>query len=441
MPPGISSTYQFYHLCLMYTCTFLVLLLCSDATALPAPEHSLRNNTSAVQTRTQYSTKPQHVTLYTTIGQNATYSYREENVEEDTKNTNLDWEGLSLLVLTIILQVRHTVLWSESRMLRKLKYKLKVQKAKKIAKSVRDNIDVDIDGTPESVSSDIVFARLYQSLSKGRHRLLGRAFTQLAYISLWALEMAETFERPFRQILNSDVLLSFRCLLAVASFTVLGAFRPTISEIILILLWLFVPLTVSYVVWEEVLYDNSTYQKAFKVTCWINRVIIILGMIMSIVRFVLSVFGFDDEISTTVSVILRRRTSGKQLSRRQQRKLDKMRNHVNLQRDIHHRGITNCTYDGQLSPWTLRSATAWKIRCGFKLGSWFDIVVFNVAVLDGILTVPTLHNEKEFGRFFLLQVASFCFFLCILINDSHVEKELFFKLLWISEIEQDQFNK
>lgn len=150
-------------------------------------------------------------------------------------------------------------------------------------------------------------------------------------------------------------------------------------------------------------------------------------MILAIYRLILSVFAIGDEISTTVSVILRKKSSGKELNTRQQERINKMRELVRVQRDDHHRGITNSTVHGQIS--------RWKIRRDFKWHQWLDILVFSIAVMDGIITVPSLYYF-ELWRFFLLQVTTFFFFIWIFVNDSHVEDELFFKLIWISELER-----
>lgn len=264
-------------------------------------------------------------------------------------------------------------------------------------------------------------------LSKGSHRLFGRGFTQLAYLTLWGLELAETFSGTFQQMLHSDVLLTFRCLLAIGSFTVLGAFEPTIAERILILTWFIAPLLISVIVREQVSVYNRTFERIDNFSCRINQAVIGVGIVVAIFRFILSFFAIDDDTSSIVSVILRKRTSGKELNRFQQKKLNDMRELVRVQRDTHHRGITNCTYHGQI--------TNWNIRWDFQWASCLDIFAFNISMIYGIITVPYLYRNEHW-RFFLLQVTSFFFFLWILVNDSHVENDLFFKLIWISESER-----
>lgn len=114
-------------------------------------------------TRALYFNNPQHTRLFNSNRKNTNYCYREENVEAEIENFNLNWEGLTLLMLIIILQVRHTILWSESIMLIKLKYKLRVQKSDTIPSLYETMQTWKMDGIPSRKARINIFRHYFRS--------------------------------------------------------------------------------------------------------------------------------------------------------------------------------------------------------------------------------------------------------------------------------------
>lgn len=75
----------------------------------------------------------------------------------------LDWSLIYVLIFTICVQVKADLIWSDSRILRKLRF----MKREKDNKQLTNNDDY---------SADEKFSQIYIMLSRGRHHKLSRTF-------------------------------------------------------------------------------------------------------------------------------------------------------------------------------------------------------------------------------------------------------------------------
>lgn len=124
-----------------------------------------------------------------------------------------------ILLVAAALQIRPGILWSQSRMLRKLRA---FQEQKKDIDITRDAFGTH--PVPHTIHH--IFSRLYISLSKGRHRRLQRVFSFLFYLFLFSIDILDTIpttQLPYET--SSDVIDAFRLTVYWGSTTVLGA-RP-----------------------------------------------------------------------------------------------------------------------------------------------------------------------------------------------------------------------
>lgn len=121
-----------------------------------------------------------------------------------------------ILILTAAaVQVKAPTLWSESRTLRKLQ-------AQSMFK-----LQGMVVGAENGV--DAVFVELYSSLSKGRHRSLGRTFGSFYFLFTAVLDMLDIFTSA--DILMSEAIMALRGLIYAGSFAVLGARKLTYAEV------------------------------------------------------------------------------------------------------------------------------------------------------------------------------------------------------------------
>lgn len=333
---------------------------------------------------------------------------------KDGEEHRYSWVGLLLLFITLLLQSRPNMIWSDSRMLRKIKYRLQAQTPFRIFAEVRQGLDEEIDGELICESNDIVFARLYEKLSKGRNRFVGRSFTHFAFISLWFIELAEIFEQPYIQLLESEVLISFRLLLTVGSFVILGAFKPTVAETIIlsfsisgaVFLTAIMRITVPYYLVKD------RFDRVLNVSGYVRMASIAIGLLLVLRQIFKSFFNEETHISNIVNCIMNRTISSKP---HHTKRLEDMRIKVR-------RGDSS-SY-GNLS--------VWSVRGNIGLVNWFGVCLFMISVIDGAAYSVVL-PQKYVPRFFVLESCSYILFILLILNDTHVENELLFQLLRISE--------
>lgn len=329
------------------------------------------------------------------------------------EESSLGWIGISLIIVTVTLQLRHDLIWSDARILRKINYLLKSQTPRSIAKQIREGLDEEIDGPRASVSNSVIFARLYERLAKGRHRSVGRSFSNMAKLSLWGLQVIESFEEPYLKMLNSDVVISFYLLLGVGSLTVFGAFKPNKAEWVLITFSLLFAISTSLIL-RATIFDtslDSAYEEALIYTSYLRYSCLILGIFATSYDLYISFSEKEAHISNIVSCILlkSRMTNG------HTERLGSMRAAVESGRSTYH-----------------ESKSKWKWRGCRNFRFWFDTIVFLCTSIEGAL-FSVLLSSQLLPAYFALETSSNLFFVLLLVNDNYIENELLFKLVQISE--------
>lgn len=137
--------------------------------------------------------------------------------------TASQWVRFAVIVVAAALNTKAMTLWSESRMLRKVRARHHRQLRNSLISEHRDH----------------AFVELYVSLSKGRHRTYSRYFPLLYYAFLFTLDAIDVIELLARGSFNPDVtsseeLTAFRLLIYVGSFATFGAAKLTIAQSLLL---------------------------------------------------------------------------------------------------------------------------------------------------------------------------------------------------------------
>lgn len=377
---------------------------------LHVESYNASQTTTADNQRHEFLISPNRDILFSDL-----YSYSHKMVyQKDGENFSHNWVGLLLLFITLLLQSRPNMIWSDSRMLRKINYRLQAQTPLRLFTDIRQGLDEEIDGESIAESKDIVFARLYEKLSKGRNRFVGRSFTHFAFISLWCIELAESFEQPYIEILESEVLISFRLLLTVGSFGTLGAFKPTLAEAISLSLSISGAVFLTAIMRTTVPYNSikDRFDRVLNVFSYVRIACIAIGLLLVFRQMLNSFFNEESHISNIVNCIMNRTISSKP---HHIKRLEDMRNMVR-------RGDSS-SY-GRLS--------AWSVRGNIGPLNWFGVFLFMVSVIEGAVYSVVL-PQKYVPRFFVLETSSYILFFLLILNDTHVENELLFQLLRISE--------
>lgn len=134
-----------------------------------------------------------------------------------------------MTVLCAVMQLNAHVVWSESRMLRKLRF----LKRLKGATLLRASASEGTMGEPRE--NDEVFALLYAQLSKGQHRLSGRLYQEALPLLFGLIDLLLSSGNNLTdQIMRSDALVALRLLVCAGSVVVLGARPLSILESLLL---------------------------------------------------------------------------------------------------------------------------------------------------------------------------------------------------------------
>lgn len=147
-----------------------------------------------------------------------------KNVREEEEDDNVgSWYTFALIFLTGALATKTAMLWSSSRILRKLRAIQQTQSPSQLLSSVR------------KTSPDIAFSDFYIQYAKGRHRAFSRAYEHLYIFVITTMDVMSALLPFGTSLFRSEALLSLRVIAYCGSFTVLGARALTPGEAILIL--------------------------------------------------------------------------------------------------------------------------------------------------------------------------------------------------------------
>lgn len=136
-----------------------------------------------------------------------------------------DWVPPIYLWVTILLQTRSVMIWSEARILRKLRSKLHCTPAA----IVREEVSAELRASGVPVTPENIFGRLYVSMAKGRQSTINRLLPSINVLSLLLLDLL-SFSNITTGVWTSDAHLAFRLMLASGSLAVLGARSLSVCE-------------------------------------------------------------------------------------------------------------------------------------------------------------------------------------------------------------------
>lgn len=223
----------------------------------------------------------------------------------ESQNPLSSFIGILFILYAVALQSKVHVLWSESRMLRKL------------LKANSSNLISDIT----SIDTNVRFAQIFDKISKGRHRHVNRIYPHLYVLFTILVDVASYLGNylslPILQM--SDAFNSIRLLIYLGSFTVLGA-RPLSCPEVLLLTFIIL-VQACFIVLGGI--GIIQIPNGLRVTCTTLRVItLVIITITTVVKIARAHRSADSEISQVVNIILENKGRGEP---RQTRRLDFMR--------------------------------------------------------------------------------------------------------------------
>lgn len=300
------------------------------------------------------------------------------------------WVRILLLVFAGALQFKAPMLWSESRILRKLECRT-------------PNIILD-----PIISTDLhgAFSEIYISFSKGRHRIFSRVYYDLYLLFVVSIDaLSGLLGVDFS---TSEALLALRIMIYFGSFAVLGARALTGLEMLFItglaalnaasiLAFGFEWLTIS--------------GKVLNILNVIRLVTLLIEVIVSFLDITLGLCSADTNIAQVANSIW----TGK-FSRwsRQQRRVNEM--HRIVQSDSANRkGTTNGTY--------------W--RLGFR--NALDLLILFFFTASNGPTWGALYPRDIIPTVVVIETLEFVSNALFLINETQVEPTLFVKILDLAE--------
>lgn len=134
-------------------------------------------------------------------------------VSSETELQVTAWVTILSVAVAGALQVKAPMLWSTSRILRKIQ---STSRPESLLQAV------------SATSLQEAFSQLYVSLSKGRHRRFSRIYGQLYFLFIVFIDVSDTFLNV--NVIYSEALLALRVLIYFGAFAVLGARAFTFVE-------------------------------------------------------------------------------------------------------------------------------------------------------------------------------------------------------------------
>lgn len=306
------------------------------------------------------------------------------------------------LWVVVLLQANITVLWSESRMFRKISSTLKLKSAKRLRQEIVEQI-----GRP--CSNDEIFATLYLNICKGRNRFVKRMFPNVLLFSMWVLDVA-TLSDAFMVLYTSDAFTAFRLMISVGALSVLGAFRLSIYEgAFLTLGWVAYIFSFSFLSLRE---KGSTFVIAVNV---FRSTLMGVASVFLLAKIAFQGKGEDKHLSSILNSI----SSGKlSKNRRQSKRLQVMRAWIKrLDSEKNVEEIQTSSFSKYWHP---------KELC-------YELIVTVLLLCTNGMSWNLTSHEPLFWLVVVLESSDYLLFVLLFINDSQVEPELFLQLLRISD--------
>ena len=362
-------------------------------------------------------------TAFSLICFNTDVGYVEPNSFEDAAN----YFKVILLVGAAALQSKSGILWSESRILRKVHARFPFK--------LRNSVTPDMLSNPEDPDPYEVFFHLYLQLSKGRHRTYSRAYSALFYGFLYITAIVEfvyfTYGGEAIRISTSEAFIALKLPVLVNSLTVLGATNLTLFERLLLLSVLTAYGTIVMVIG---LGHVQISQKAASIL----RIVFITGSVsvvfIEFCYYVYAYLGFSSSISDIVARMfsVQKERWIKDTKSYQERIIEKLRPKQNKR-------LKKLSKEAQRKAGKLKESVFSRIK-----RTWvekdFDtfIAFFNFLAWNGLSLVDAFTWGQQESKYLSILVvigmldilATFMLF----VNDSRVEEDLFKELLKIAHM-------
>lgn len=333
-----------------------------------------------------------------------------------------DWFVSSVLIVSTLLQVRIHMLWSESRVFRKIVRKLKTsgrtQMREDAKKSFRD----------KECDNDQLLARIYTMNSKGRHLAANRVYSHLLLWTMWTLDIFEsTGHLDSFAFIDSDALTVLRLMVAIGALHVIGAIRAKRNFILCCILIISVPYALSLVYCQQIDFflvaeeDKSISLVLYNILNFARLSVAFLGVILSIYPCVNDFLGRGTHISNISYTIENKSNLGNE-NLSQAKRLKEIRKHVEAIRHIN-----------PDSKNVLLIADSKFVS--YSLSVYVEIIVtFILLSTNGVLTADLM--QDRFPRLFLVEMVEFFGLSLQFVNDIVVEPTLLATLVDVADCDR-----
>lgn len=320
----------------------------------------------------------------------ALLSYKQEQqYEEDSdsdENLAGDWVRVLLLVTAAALQFKAPMLWSESRILRKL----------------RSRTSSDIVDSIKSRDLQSAFAEIYIQFSKGRHRKFSRFYYDLYFIFVLATDVVSwTFEADYS---ISDAILALRFMIYFGAFTVLGARSLGFLEWLTILCFVSVKIGLTV---ATVYGQIRLTRVARPVLQSVVVSFLLMEFVLSLLQFVAGASNFRVEIAD-IAASIREAKFGTRKS--QQQRFEKIQ------------GFTNCeNFDKKGT----KEGAYWRLE-------WLDVGDLGAFLFSSMvvgLLYTSEYPRKSIPTMIAIETLEFVSTVLYFVNRTQVEPTLFVKIM------------
>lgn len=333
-----------------------------------------------------------------------------------------DWLLPSLLALSVLLQMKMDMMWSESRIFRKLVKQIK----RKGKKNIRQEV---INSFPQSeCHNDESFGRLYTMMSKGRHRTISRVYSYLLLWTFWILDILISFGAVNEfAIFDSEALTVLRLMLSMGALQVVGAIRVGRKRILGVIIICSIPYVLSYFIFQNVIMFAGDYswvgpfpETIFRICNYIRCAIVVIGFLLSLYPCWKDYLGKDSHVSNLANCI----EEGLHESRDRQSQMKRLQF---VRKRIQHIYEENpdCTSD-------LMIADSYFIAPSFR--AYVDVFVSFTLFLTNAFLLGNL-SKGRLSKIVIVEFFEFIGICLLLVNDTVVEPALLATLIDIADNE------
>lgn len=209
-----------------------------------------------------------------------------------------DWFLSSMIAVSVLLQAKMNVMWSEARMFQKLVKRIKMGAKTQLRREATSTFPY------AECNNDQLFARMYIMMSKGRHSTVSRVYSYIFLWTLWVVDVLQsTGHIDSVMFIQSEALTVLRLMLATGALQVVGAIRYRRKTILAVIIAGSVPYVWSYTFFQSyVLYKNGVWESSFSYKIFyamnlIRLVAVGAGLLFSLVPCVWDYLGQGTHVS------------------------------------------------------------------------------------------------------------------------------------------------